>query len=232
MFSGSFPRSRVDRWRLLDEVIARWFLAEDERARIPPEDLDEAESRLGLRLPAALREWHERYGALTASVWSLQDDFLSPSELVVEHGALVFCRENQGVVQWGIGLDELSSDDPAVLLSWSPGRDWTVEAESTSGFALQLVALNAKFSSMPFHLANGEATEEACRAVENALPRLPLPDLHWPAAPTRFYGDGDLLVENEADTWLWVTARSRHAFERIQSIADTTGLTWEALNEP
>ncbi len=232
MFSGSLPRSRADRWRLLDEMIGRWFPVEDERAGIPPEELDRAENRLGVRLPAAFREWHERYGGLAARVWSLQDSFLPPSGLVIEHDALVFCRENQGVVQWGIGLDELSSEDPAVLLSSTSGRDWAVEADSTSGFALQFAALNAKFSSMPFYFANGEATEEACRAVDNALPRLPLPDLHWPVAPTRFYGHDDLLVENEADTWLWVTARTRHAFETIDSIAQATGVTWESRDEP
>jgi hypothetical protein len=80
MFPTALPQQRADRWSLLDEALRRWFvLPPDDSWGMPASHLDDAEHRLGLRLPPGLREWFERYGAL-ARVWSLQDRLLACHE--------------------------------------------------------------------------------------------------------------------------------------------------------
>lgn len=137
------------------------------------------------------------------------------------------------MVYWGIERDALGLDDPpVVLLDSSRHAGWRREAETTSGFALQCVALNAKFSGAPFHFANGAATEVALRAIEDALPRLPLAELSWPTEATRFHGHEDVIVECDGDEWLCVTARTAASFAVVEDIARATGVEWEYWQTP
>lgn len=80
-------------------------------------DLDGAEERLGLRLPAALREAYALFGR-RRDLTSNHDVLLGPAELYVDDAgeALVFRHENQGAASWGVLLGSLQDDDPAVLM--------------------------------------------------------------------------------------------------------------------
>jgi hypothetical protein len=224
MFGEALPPNRKERWELLEQFLARWFPPSVDPG-VRTSELDASALRLGVPLPAALREWYERQGG-RADVWSSQDRFLRPRQLQVAGDLLIFCVENQGVVQWGIPLESLAMPDPPVIVS--DPQDATVrhvEHETTSGFALALAVMNAKWSASPaaYH-ANGQSTADACRAIRGALPRLPFPDLHFPASPTTFHGDDDVIVELHADTWIWATARTRAAVARIRAL---DGVDWD-----
>lgn len=80
-------------------------------------DLAAAEERLGLRLPAALREAYLLFGR-RRDLTSNHDVLLGPAELYVDDAgeALVFRHENQGAASWGILIDGLRDDDPAVFI--------------------------------------------------------------------------------------------------------------------
>lgn len=75
------------------------------------------DERLGVRLPAALREAYRLFGR-RQDLTSNHDVLLSPAELYVDDAkqALVFRHENQGAASWGILLDSLQDDDPAVFI--------------------------------------------------------------------------------------------------------------------
>jgi hypothetical protein len=233
MFSGPLPRERIDRWRLLDESLRRWFALPAEASwGIPGSVLDAAEHRLRVRLPTALREWYERYGRLDG-VWSLQDRLMAPEALRVERGLLGFCVENQGVVSWGIRSSDLAADDPPVVLHQDDRRaELFEEADSTSTFALLFAAMNAKWSDAVKYHANGELTEGALAAIERALPRLPFSDTHWPCFPSRLYGSHDLVVDVHGGTWLWVASLSEDRLREMDALVTSHGVTWEIEGVP
>jgi hypothetical protein len=229
VFPLHLPENRDERWVLLDEILDAWLPESPTASGIDAAELDAAERRLGLSLPPALREWYARHGA-RSDIWSLQDKLWVPAEIRVEDGVLTFAIENQGVVRWGIRLDDLLDEDPVVVVSDPSGKGgWLVESESTSGFALQFALLNAKWSGAVRHRANGQGTDEAFQAIARAYPRLPFPDMHWPAYPTRVYGHDDVLIEAEAETWLWVTGRTRRALDEVDALVRGTGMAWEDL---
>jgi hypothetical protein len=230
MIPRLLPLRRADRWALLDQVLVAWFPSSTDAAGVRTSELDLAEERLGLKLPRSLREWFERFGA-RKEVWSLQDRLLAPDAFSVEGGVLVFCVENQGVVFWGIELPDLDAEDPPVVVSdASRAGNWIVESESTSAFAIQSALCNAKWSPALSCSADGPATDETLRAIEGRYARLPLADMHWPARPTRLYGEEDLIIESQAETWLWVSARTSRAFSEAEQILRAAGMTWENVS--
>ncbi|MFD9722260.1 hypothetical protein [Streptomyces sp. NPDC059072] len=67
-------------------------------------------------LPTTLREAYLLFGR-RKDLTSRYDVLLSPAELCVDAAgkALIFRHENQGAASWGILLDGLQDDDPAVF---------------------------------------------------------------------------------------------------------------------
>jgi hypothetical protein len=193
---------------------------------VPSAVLDDAEKRLAIRLPRALRELYERYGRLDA-VWALQDRLVAPEAVRLEQDLLAIWLENQAVVAWGIRSSDLSAQDPPVVLRQYDRRTGLlVEADSTSTFALLFAAMNAKWSAAVKYRANGELTPGALAAIERVLPRLPFSDTHWPSFPSRLYGTDDLVVDVHCDTWLWVASLSESRLREIDAIVRSNGMSW------
>jgi hypothetical protein len=223
MFSSALPEDRESRWALLDRVLSRWFHPSPELGGVAEGEVARCEARLGFRLPEALREWQLRCGARD-DVWCLQDNFLKPADLRMGRDVLVFCRENQNVVQWGIERTSLNLPDPPVLVSdLSDPKAWFEESDTTSRFALQFAALNAKWSDLPRFRANFDLSDDVAAAFEDSLPRLPFPDLHFPPFPTRILGNEDLVVELDSNAWVWVAALTSEAFATARAIVQDAG---------
>jgi hypothetical protein len=231
VIAHAVPPDRPSRWALVATLIERWFgpASVCEPAGVAERELDAAERRLGVALPEALREWYRGFGARD-DVWNVQDRLLSPRELDFTGDLLIVCRENQDVVEWGIERAALGAADPPVVLV-DPGRpsDRHVEAAQVSLFTLQMLALNAKFSRRRLFGANGPLTDEAARALEGRWGRLPFAELRWPLE-THFHGDEHVLVELEANAWVWITARDEAAFDLAVRIAEDAGVQWADLD--
>ncbi len=232
MFPTSLPDLRADRWRLLEGAVGRWFLVPPVAAwGVDMAQLDAAQRRLGLRLPPAVREWFERFGAL-ADVWSLQDQLLAPDEFFVKNDVLALCVENQGVVEWGVRVSDLALDDPPVVVSDPSGaKGWLVEADTTSRFALMSAATNAKWSDGVGFRANGQLTDVALAAIRCRYERLPFGDQTWPTFPSRLYGGDDLVVETHGDTWLWVASLSQANLAEVDALVVRAGMEWELIED-
>ncbi|MFJ9298778.1 SMI1/KNR4 family protein [Streptomyces asoensis] len=106
---------RSSAWRFIRGFAAHWVSALESGDGWAETDLVAAEERLGVLLPAALREAYLLLGR-RRDLTSNHDVLLGPAELYVDHAkeALVFRHENQGAASWGILLDSLQSDDPTV----------------------------------------------------------------------------------------------------------------------
>ncbi|MFE7778148.1 SMI1/KNR4 family protein [Streptomyces sp. NPDC057445] len=108
---------RSGAWSFIQGFADHWIGALENSDGWPDADLDAAEGRLGLRLPTALREAYLLFGR-RQDLTSNHDVLLSPAELYVDDAkeALVFRHENQGAASWGVLLDSLQDDDPAVFI--------------------------------------------------------------------------------------------------------------------
>lgn len=118
---------RTGRWDWLVGFIDTWFAAPlraEDGAGF--EEIAAAESRLGLRLPAALREWFELIGRRLIDI---QDQPSTPATLREQDGGLVVWVENQGV--WSI-ITRSAEDDPVCSTDVTTEEDalvgtWTVD---------------------------------------------------------------------------------------------------------
>ncbi len=92
----TIPARREARWRLMGSLIRTWMRPLTEADAITPEELDQAEARLGTRLPKALREWYALAGN-AKDIWCWQDHLCSAKALHIRDEVLVFCFENQTI---------------------------------------------------------------------------------------------------------------------------------------
>ncbi|WP_371680998.1 SMI1/KNR4 family protein [Streptomyces sp. NBC_01276] len=104
-------------WSFIQGFAAHWADALESGDGWAEADLVAAEERLGVWLPAALREAYLLFGRRRDLI-SNHDVLLGPAELYVDDAneALVLRHENQGAASWGILLDSLQDEDPAVFM--------------------------------------------------------------------------------------------------------------------
>jgi hypothetical protein len=135
------------------------------RADVTAAEISTAESRLGGVLPEALKDYYAvagRYDGMMAA----HSRFLSPAELHVGDGHVVFCHENQHVMEWGIRVSEFGLPNPAVYGHMTDGPDvgtWSVESATLSAFLLGFGSWQAVLS--------GEESAE-CELAEGIQPKL------------------------------------------------------------
>jgi hypothetical protein len=68
--------------------------------------------------------------------------------------------------------------------------------------------------------------------LERTVTRLPLPKLEFPVSPICLYGDDNLIVETQADTWVWIAALEEAPFFEIESLLRGAGVEWEGWLQP
>ncbi len=82
-------------------------------ASLSPKVLRAAEDHLGVRSPAALRDYYSVAGR-ERRFNACHNRLLPPSEWTIDKKRLIFMEENQSVVFWGVSTRNPDSDDPPV----------------------------------------------------------------------------------------------------------------------
>ncbi|MEU3182265.1 SMI1/KNR4 family protein [Streptomyces albidoflavus] len=110
-------RERVDAWAFVSGFAASWSTPLSPADGFTLDEVQKAEDRLGVHLPAALREAYMLFGRRRDLV-AQQNPLLDPEELLLDPSGelLVFRSENQGCAGWGIALADCSREDPPVAL--------------------------------------------------------------------------------------------------------------------
>lgn len=210
--------------------------------------LREAEARLGVPIPAPLREAYLLFG-LRTDLTATQDRLVPPGRLRVEDGGddgddgdgdgvLVFREENQGCASWGVPVAACAQDDPPVVVD--AGDGWSPFAERLSLALLDMVLSEAMFSADESLGDNRELDDTACAALREAFARLPLPDFpFWPqpeGCPVRWYAGPGVLLREDGGGWLWVFGRSAAAVRAVREalpgewmVGDSPEADWEGL---
>ena len=232
---AEIPPDRSRRWALLRQVATQWYPPIEANDGVPIDELDSAELRLGVSLPAALREWYALSGR-RKDIWSRQDHFLSPAEFQAKDDHFVFLIENQAVVEWGIRLEDLRLDDPAVYVtSVDNPNTWFKENDSFSDFTLQMFACCLKWSGKCRWWADAYVTLAVLDCVAAHYPRLAFTEWHWPA-PTRFYGFRDIIAEVDAEpdddhAWLYIVTRTAAAADSLKGVIGPLSIEWNSCSE-
>lgn len=207
---------RAAAWRYLTRFAADWREPLGDGDGYGSAVLDEAEQRLGVRLPAALRE---AYGLLGRrdDLLRNQDRLRRPDQLYVAGGALVYHTENQGAAEWGILLEDITAEDPrtAIRLSladtsaqrWEP---WTAR------LSVALVELVMSETALYDHdgLSDGtDLIDGEALAMFEPLPAL-LPEQHGSA----WFLGRDVLLHVLDDAWLTVRGRTTEALDGVREV--------------
>lgn len=128
-------------------LFAKLGLPLSKRDGIPATNLTKAESKLGTRLPRALRDYYLVAGREKILNHSL-NRLCSPSEWEIHSGKLIFMEENQTVVVWGIPVSKSPAQDPTVFqcpLVDGELDKWYSERTRCSDFLKFMIHLQAAY---------------------------------------------------------------------------------------
>ncbi|MFF4398755.1 SMI1/KNR4 family protein [Streptomyces sp. NPDC001480] len=216
--------SRSDAWSFVQGFAAHWAGALESGDGWTRADLDAAEERLGLRLPVAMREAYLLFGR-RKELTSNHDVLLSPAELYVDDAeeALVFRHENQGAASWGILLDSLQDDDPAVFvrldLADKSAERWEDWLERVSLCFVEIVlseSLHAGAELCDFL----DPDDDSIELLEASSVRLPFPA--YPpgeeANGTRWFLGQDVLLRDDDGMAVLARGRTVEDLDRVRDL--------------
>jgi hypothetical protein len=217
------PGDRAAAWRFATAFARDWSA----RPLAPGDGVDEselqaAEARLGLRLPAALREAYLLLGR-RADLTSRHDNLLAPDEIHLDddRGVLVFRVENQSCAYWGVRVADLDQDDPPVLVrpdvAAPIAEHWEPWLGRVSLQFTEILLAEAAAGDDAYTDAIWETTEEHYAIIERVYLRLPLPA--YPPAPdpgSRWYCGPDVLLRDDTDM-IQVRGRTVAALEAVRA---------------
>ncbi|NYH51447.1 hypothetical protein HNR06_001036 [Nocardiopsis arvandica] len=226
-FAGALARGLRNRngaWEFIRAYADRWTDGLDESDGWEEADLDAAENRMGLRLPAALREAYRLFARRT-DLTGNHDRLLAPSELYVDAAreALVFRHENQGAASWGILLQTLREEDPAVLiradLADRSVERWERWMDRFSVCCVEIVLSESVQAGGEVCGFLHEPAEEDLLVLEQTFVRLPLPQ--YPAGGNgpgiRWFLGQDVLVRDDG-AGLLVRGLTAEALDRFRGL--------------
>ena len=82
---------------------------------------------------ASLRAFYCELGSCD-ELLTMYNEFVSPDEVVMEDGHLVFAHENQDVVSWGFAIADLDSDNPTAWQRNDDEQAWASEEKTLAPF--------------------------------------------------------------------------------------------------
>jgi hypothetical protein len=212
---------RAEAWRFLTRFAAEWRAPLGAGDGYESEVLDEAEERLGVRLPAALREVYELLGRRDDLLRN-QNRLLRPEQLYLSEGALVYQTENQGAAEWGIHLEEVEAEDPPTAIRSSlmdaSAERWEPWTKRLSAAVTDLVMSETVLCERDGLMDATDLIDEQGLSEFEPLPTL-LPEHHGSAW---YLGQGVILhVLDEA----WLTARGQNP-EALDSVRVVMAGNW------
>ncbi|WP_097867945.1 hypothetical protein [Streptomyces sp. rh34] len=223
-FLGDGVRKRGGAWNFIRGFAGHWASPLENADGWSAAELAAAEERLGVRLPAVLREAYLLFGR-RRDLTSNYDVLLGPAELYVDDAgeALVFRHENQGAASWGILLDGLQDDDPAVfsrtdLVDKSAER-WEGWMERLSLCFVEIVlaeSLHADEELCDFL----DADESDVALLEENFVRLPFPV--YPMGDeengSRWFLGQDALLRDDAGAAISTRGRTAEDLDRVRGL--------------
>ncbi|MCQ9182986.1 SMI1/KNR4 family protein [Streptomyces sp. IBSBF 2953] len=204
--------NRADAWRFVADFAAYWQQPLQPGDGWSVAEVEAAEQRLGLVLPAALRETYLLLGRRT-DLTNNHDTLLKPDELHVVDGALVYRVENQGAASWGVLLADLGDEDPGTVmrsdLADKSQERWEVWESSLTVACIDMVmSETVLFGSGFTDFLEGDAEEVGLVGQLRELPAV--------GRDVRWFADADVLVRELDGFCLNARARTEKALHRLR----------------
>lgn len=181
-------------------------------------------------LPKVLRAFYQAVGGGLAQV-CVQNDILAAEDLETREGKVVFARESQGVVVWGV---DSGTADPEVFCWFHEVGAWMPDVPRLSQFLLQFISFESLMSA-PFGAAVSNLSGPELRTVTAPLRSFDYPEWHWPSYPGRFFVRRNAFAfacpnigardPEDCPPWsFWFGARDRDGASLLEGL---TGSDWE-----
>jgi hypothetical protein len=191
-------------WRFIRGFAASWLTPLTESDGCDEAELDAAEDRLGVRLPAALREAYGLFGR-RRDLTSNQDTLLSPDELYLDttDDALIFRVDSQATALWGVLTADLNKADPPVMIRFKCRDERAQSGEAwlgTFSSACTEILLSESIYACEELGDNKEQQQHEAEQLEQRYTRLPLPD--YPTPPVggkavRWFAGPDVVLRDD-----------------------------------
>lgn len=154
--------SRKDRWSLLAEYVREWNLPIEGKSRYSDKDVEEAEARLGFKLPISLWEWYQlpfqpyqltkNYVTWQLVGWTL----LTFTRALSTAKILIMPVIDNHLMVW-VSVDEIKRDLSAYLQRLKAGET-VVIVQAGKPVAEIKPVVSGTTASRPFGLCAGEFT--------------------------------------------------------------------------
>ncbi|MFC4070321.1 hypothetical protein [Actinoplanes subglobosus] len=213
-------RDAAGAWRFVREFAQRFASPLVDGDGVAEQELAEAQARLALVLPAALRDGYTLTGRRNDLTRS-QDELLSPHRLHLDdtREVLVFRWECQHCAEWGVPVAALSEPDPPVVFrAGTAGEPWQPYLDRVSTAWVEMTLSEWMLSGDRF-TGSLELDDTALATLEKRFRRLPMPEypLWTGGGPTRWFEGHGAIMRDDAATWLWVRAPSAAGIAAVQA---------------
>jgi hypothetical protein len=229
--AGGADRSAL--WRFVERFAAAWHVPLAEHDGCDDAELDTAQARLGVPLPAALREAYRLLGR-RRDLTSNQDVLLAPEDLFVDPGgrALVFRVQSHALAFWGIRVGDLGQPDPPVMLTVNladrSADSWHEWLNTVSSACVEMVLSESLYCEDAVEDAlvdKRELTPADGDRLAETLTRVPLPE--YPTSGVfgpgvRWFAGGELIARDDARTWLTIRSGTPEALASARHLLPGT----------
>jgi hypothetical protein len=215
--------AREDTWQFIRDFAGGWLSPLTAGDGCSEDELAAVEQRLGVRLPAAIREAYALLGN-RPDLTSNHDCLLSPEDIDVDYAeeALVFRAENQGAASWGVPLDQLDKADPPVavrmhMADWHD-ESWDAWLPRFSLACVEIVLSESLHSATALRGLKRQMADDT-RLLEERFALLPLPEYptsHTAVPAIRWHAGLDVLLRDDQRVHLWARARTPTALEDVR----------------
>lgn len=224
---GDGLADREAAWGFIRGFLAAWTTPLSTTDACDDAELDAAEARLGMQLPASLREGYALLGR--REKLCSQDPLRSPAALVMADGILYFRDENQWCAHWGIRETDLDLGDPPVVVQTDTGQ-WIPFLDRTSLAFVELVLTETILRDDDLR-NSAELPASLFPVLHEHFRRVQFPDHpSWCASipgPTRFFAAPGILIRVDGDEdldWIHVAGQTRSQRRRI---LDLLPIDWQ-----
>jgi hypothetical protein len=212
--------SRGDAWQFIRDFAAGWSRPIVDNDGSTQAQLDNAERRLGARLPVAVREAYLLLGH-RSDLTSVHGTLRRPEELDYDQGnqILVFRAAHQGVAFFGVSCVNPADDDPPVLYYaslWDKEREeWVPFLDRFSVACVDMVLWEAVEAGP---LSDGrDCQPDEIPSLVDGLTRLPFPGYGPGFESALWYASDDLILRDlEGGDWVAVRARTSRVLDRFR----------------
>jgi hypothetical protein len=203
--------SYADRYR---EAIAAFADPPAATDATPADEIAEGESRLGVKLPEAVRAYYLTAGRLN---WlnRAHNRLYAPSQWFIHEDRLVFMEENQAVLYWGVKIDE-AADDPAVYQGINLGSkaiEWHLEEAGCAEFLVVMLHWQAVCGGLE-RMGMAKITPENLASIHTRWS--PAGTLKGGMQAFTQRGDVACVIGEGEDLEIFAASRSEEAFERLE----------------